>query len=97
MTDSERPQALTINELAVRARTTTRNVRAHRTRGILPPPHIAGKTAYYGNEHLARLQLIARLQERGFSLTGIRIMLDAQDKGLSLSQLLAPGVGRQAG
>ena len=47
---------------------TVRNVRAHAARGLLPPPHMQGRTGFYGTEHLARLELITHLQSEGFSL-----------------------------
>ena len=57
--------------LARRAGMTVRNVRAHTARGLLPPPHLQGRTGYYGPEHLARLDLIAQLQEQGFALVEV--------------------------
>ena len=50
---------------------TVRNIRAHVTRGLLPAPHMQGRTAYYGTEHVARLELIAALQQQGFNLAAI--------------------------
>ncbi len=38
---------LTIDELAQRTGT-VRNVRAHQSRGLLPPPEVRGRTGYYG-------------------------------------------------
>ncbi len=31
-------------------------MRAHQSRGLLPPPEIRGRTGYYGPEHVARLE-----------------------------------------
>jgi DNA-binding transcriptional MerR regulator len=47
---------------------TVRNVRAHQSRGLLPPPEVRGRTGYYGPEHIARIELIRELQDDGFSL-----------------------------
>ena len=47
---------------------TVRNVRAHQSRGLLPPPDVRGRTGYYGPEHVARIELIRELQDDGFSL-----------------------------
>jgi DNA-binding transcriptional MerR regulator len=66
----------TIDELASRAGMTARNVRAHQSRGLLPPPEIRGRTGYYGPEHLARLELIKDLQAEGFSLDAIRRIVE---------------------
>jgi DNA-binding transcriptional MerR regulator len=79
---------LTVDELARQAGTTTRNVRAHQTRGLLPGPSVVGRTGYYDEHHLARLRLIERLQERGFSLAAVAELLRAWEEGRSLSGLL---------
>jgi DNA-binding transcriptional MerR regulator len=63
---------LTIEQLAARTGMTVRNIRAHVTRGLLSPPQIRGRTGFYGPEHVARLQLIAGLQQQGFNLASIR-------------------------
>jgi DNA-binding transcriptional MerR regulator len=65
-------EVLTIEQLAARAGMTGRNIRAHVTRGLLPPPRLRGRTGFYGAEHVARLQLIAGLQQQGFNLASIR-------------------------
>ncbi len=38
---------MTIRELAERTGMTVRNIRAHQTRGLLPPPVVRGRTGYY--------------------------------------------------
>jgi DNA-binding transcriptional MerR regulator len=70
------PTELTIDELARRAGMTVRNVRAHQSRGLLPPPEVRGRTGIYGAEHLARLELIRTLQDDGFNLESIRRLLE---------------------
>ena len=79
---------LRIDELAQRAGTTSRNIRAHQARGLIPPPRLEGRTGFYDESHLRRLELIAHLQERGFSLQAIRQTLDAWSQGGDLTQLL---------
>src|SRR6266550_7805831 len=69
-------QPLTIEELAQEAGMTVRNVRAHQSRGLLPPPEIRGRTGYYGPEHIGRLELIKDLQAEGYSLEVIKRILD---------------------
>ena len=56
---------------------TVRNVRAHQSRGLLPPPDVRGRTGYYGPEHVARLELIRDLQADGFNLELIRRLLES--------------------
>jgi len=81
-------QTMTIDELARRAGTTSRNVRAHQTRGLLPPPLMVGRVGHYRDDHLVRLAYIDRLQERGFSLAAIRDLLKGWDEGRSLTEVL---------
>lgn len=68
---------LTIDELAQRTGMTVRNVRAHQSRGLLPPPAVRGRTGFYGPEHVARIELIRELQADGFNLELIRRLLDS--------------------
>jgi len=86
----ELPQApgLTIDELARRIGTTTRNIRALQTRGLLPPPVVVGRVGYYGEAHVERLRLVARLQERGYSLAAIADVLAAWQERRSVGDLL---------
>jgi len=79
---------MTVDELALRARTTTRNIRNYQSFGLLPPPSLVGRVGYYDEGHLGRLRLIARLQEQGFTLTGIRELVRAWEQGRSLSEVL---------
>ena len=79
---------LTVDELAHRAGTTTRTVRAYQTKGLIPPPRKIGRVAYYGPEHLARLQLIERLLARGFLLSAIGDLLRASEEGAGLAGVL---------
>jgi DNA-binding transcriptional MerR regulator len=71
------PDDLTIDELAHRTGMTVRNVRAHQSRGLLPPPTLRGRTGYYGPEHIARIEQIRDLQAEGFNLEGIRKLLES--------------------
>ena len=82
------PGLLTVDALARRAGTTTRTVRAYQTKGLLPAPRKIGRVAYYGPEHLARLQLIERLLTRGFLLSAIGDLLRASEQGSGLAGVL---------
>jgi DNA-binding transcriptional MerR regulator len=66
----------TIDELAQQTGLTTRNIRAYQSRGLLPPPEVRGRTGYYGDEHLARLDLIREMQADGFNLTAIKRLIE---------------------
>jgi DNA-binding transcriptional MerR regulator len=81
------PSELTIDELARQAGLTVRNVRAYRSRGLLPGPRLRGRKGYYGAEHVARLELIADLKARGFSLESIGQIVE-RTSGESLEQAL---------
>ena len=70
---------LTIDELARATGMTVRNLRAHQSRGLLPPPEVRGRTGYYGPEHVARVELIRELQGEGFNLEAIRRLLQGAD------------------
>jgi hypothetical protein len=67
---------LTIDELAHRTGLTTRNIRAYQSRGLLPPPEVRGRTGYYAQEHVSRLELIREMQADGFNLTAIKRLID---------------------
>jgi DNA-binding transcriptional MerR regulator len=67
---------LTIDELAQRTGMTVRNIRAHQSRGLLPPPEVRARTGYYGSDHIARIELIRELQSEGFNLESIRRLLN---------------------
>jgi DNA-binding transcriptional MerR regulator len=65
---------MTIGELAERTGMTVRNIRAHQTRGLLPPPVVHGRTGYYNQDHVARIELTRELQAEGLNLEAIRRM-----------------------
>jgi len=86
---------VTVDELARRAGTTGRNVRALQTQGLLPKPQIVGRTGFYGPEHLDRLRTVLRLQHEGFSLASIAALYTAWESGLTLEDVL--GLRRRPG
>jgi DNA-binding transcriptional MerR regulator len=86
--DRDRSRRLTVDELARAAGTTTRQVRALQTRGLLPRPEVFGRTGYYGDDHLDRLRAVLRLQADGFSLAALATLLRAWDSGMTLAQVL---------
>src|SRR3954451_24742732 len=72
---------LTIDELAAQVGMTVRNVRAYQSRGLIPPPELRGRTGYYGDDHIKRLELIRDLQAEGFNLEAIRRILERAPGG----------------
>lgn len=70
---------MTIGELARRTGMTIRNIRAHQTRGILPPPEVQGRTGYYNEDHVARVELTREMQAEGLNLEAIRRVLESSE------------------
>ena len=81
-------ESLTIDELARQVQLPVRTIREYHTMRLLPPPERRGRLGLYGSRHVQRLQLIARLQRRGYSLAGIRDLLGAWESGADLMTLL---------
>ncbi|OLZ53019.1 MerR family transcriptional regulator [Amycolatopsis keratiniphila] len=82
-----RPAGYTIEEFSAIAGMSARNIRAHQTRGLLPPPVRHGRSAYYGLAHLRRLQRISMLQKQGFNLVSITAMLGATTVDIGAERL----------
>ncbi|MDX6582413.1 MAG: hypothetical protein QOI10_1597 [Solirubrobacterales bacterium] len=74
---SQATEELTIDELARRTGMTVRNIRAHQSRGLLPPPQVRGRTGFYGPEHESRINLIRELQADGYKLEAIGRLLES--------------------
>jgi DNA-binding transcriptional MerR regulator len=86
--DAPSPLELTVDDLARRAGLPVRTIREYQTMGLLPAPARRGRVGIYGGGHLARLDLIARLQARGYSLAAIRDLLGAWRDGADLPEVL---------
>lgn len=82
----------TIDELAVATGVPSRTIRFYQASGALPPPKREGRVAYYDDQHVERLRLVAELQDRGLSLKAIRDLLERMDRGdVSVSEWLGLG------
>src|ERR1700760_2738778 len=77
-----------IDDLARLAGTTVRNVRVYQDRGLLAPPRRVGRVGWYSEAQLARLRLIGRLLERGFTLALIAELISAWEQGRDLADIL---------
>ncbi|HUP91924.1 MAG TPA: MerR family transcriptional regulator [Solimonas sp.] len=82
------PAEFTIDELARQAGTTVRNARAYQEKGLVPPPERRGRQGVYTDAHLARLRLIGRLLERGYTLANIAELIAAWEQGRELHAVL---------
>lgn len=84
-----------INELSDVSGVSVRNIRVYQDRGLLPPPAIRGRTGWYSQEHLVRLNLISRMLERGYTFATISELLRAAHYGMKVEHVLrdspAPG------
>lgn len=78
---------LTLEDLAVSAGMTARNVRAYRARGLLPPASRDGRRLRYGPEHVARLRLVRSLHRSGLSLKVIGELLERGEAEETLARL----------
>jgi DNA-binding transcriptional MerR regulator len=84
-----------LDELAREAGVATTTVRLYQNRGLLRGPRLEGRTGFYDEGHLARLALIGRLQQQGFSLAGIGRLLETWEGGRDLAELV--GTERELG
>lgn len=87
-TDDHAATEWSIDELAGIAGLPVRTIREYQTLGVVPPPRRQGRVGRYGANHLRRLQLIARLRDRGYSLAGIGDLLGSWSAGADLGEVL---------
>lgn len=94
--DAAPTATMSVEQLASRVGMTVRTVRFYAGRGLIPAPRREGRNGYYGQDHIARLELVRELQAHGFTLSAIegyldRIPADATPQDIALHRtLLAP-------
>jgi DNA-binding transcriptional MerR regulator len=86
VTDETPAADFQIEELSRRTGMTVRSLRSYQSRRLLPPPEVRGRTGYYDERHVSRIELIKELQSEGFKLDSLARMLD--EGALSDSELL---------
>ena len=69
---------LRVDELASRAGVSVDTVRFYQTKGLLPPPEREGRTAWYSDGHMERLDRIRSLKDKGFTLAAIRRFVEGE-------------------
>ena len=79
--DQETRDGYTIDELAAKTRVPSRTIRFYQSKGALQAPEIRGRVAYYGEAHVERLELIAKLQDRGLRIDAIGDLMKRIDRG----------------
>jgi DNA-binding transcriptional MerR regulator len=77
-----------VEELSARTGAPVRTIREYQTWQILHPPTRAGRVGLYDESHVRRLEGIARLQARGYSIAAIRDLFDAWEQGVGLRDVL---------
>jgi DNA-binding transcriptional MerR regulator len=93
---AETSELMTLEQLTDRVGVSVRNIRFYTTKGLVPPPIRRGRSGYYAQEHVVRLELVRELQAHGFTLSAIerylaRIPADATPETIALHRtLLAP-------
>jgi len=70
---------MTLADLAEASGLPARTIRFYISRGLLHGPVKGGRAAAYSGEHLARLELIHRLQSQGRTLSEIAGLLDGSE------------------
>jgi DNA-binding transcriptional MerR regulator len=87
-TTEEIPVGMAVEELSARSGAPVRTIREYQTWQILHPPTRVGRRGFYDESHVRRLEGIARLQERGYSIAAIRDLFDAWEQGAGLRDVL---------
>ncbi|HLK69355.1 MAG TPA: helix-turn-helix domain-containing protein [Bryobacteraceae bacterium] len=82
--------SMTLAELAEASGLPARTIRFYISRGVLNGPSKAGRGAAYGQEHLARLTEIQRLQAEGRTIAEIGRSLDVSSPELEASSTATP-------
>ncbi|MEV3906030.1 MerR family transcriptional regulator [Mycobacterium sp. NPDC050551] len=77
-----------LEELADLSGVSARNIRAYRERGLLDPPRRSGRSALYGDSHLAQLDTINQLLRRGFNSAHIAEFFAGMRDGADLADIL---------
>lgn len=88
MPNSPETLEFTIDELAQASGVSVRNIRAYRNHGLLPAPEKRGRYGIYTELHLARLETISSLLQRGYPISNIKELIEAWQSGRSIDSVL---------
>jgi DNA-binding transcriptional MerR regulator len=71
----------TIDDLAATTGIPSRTIRFYQSSGVLSRPDKRGRIAYYGPQHIERLELIGKMQDRGLRMRAIKDLVEQIDAG----------------
>ncbi|KIG13715.1 putative MerR-family transcriptional regulator [Enhygromyxa salina] len=71
----------TIDDLAAATSIPSRTIRFYQSSGVLPKPEKVGRIAYYGPQHIERLELIGKMQDRGLRMRAIKDLVTQVERG----------------
>ncbi|GAC1383882.1 MAG: hypothetical protein NVS4B7_06150 [Ktedonobacteraceae bacterium] len=81
MVDNNGQQLMRIDNLAHVSAVPSRTIRFYNTQGLLPPPLMQGRVAYYNQEHLLVLNIIKEFKDQqNLPLDVIKQLLDIRSK-----------------
>jgi DNA-binding transcriptional MerR regulator len=83
------PAPLRIDEIAQVTGIASGTIRFYQREGLIPPPERDGRVAYYGPEHVWRLERVRALQGQGLPLALIKDLLEREEGGQDISAWLA--------
>ncbi len=75
------PATYTIDQLSQHTGVPGRTIRFYQSQGVLPSPRRQGRLAFYDDDHVKRLHLIAELRDKGLRLDAIRDALEQLESG----------------
>ena len=78
----------TIEELAQATGLTERTLRLYRTKGLLDPPRVRGRTGYYDQRHMAQLRMVKAFVDHGFPLALISSLASRDLVQVEIARLL---------
>jgi DNA-binding transcriptional MerR regulator len=78
-----------VDQLGRKVGMSARNIRAYQARRLLAPPTRSGRSAYYGQGHVHRLQEIQVLQRQGYNLAAIANIIGVRERHPDTDQLTA--------
>ncbi len=85
---TETGSSYTIDELAAKTNVPSRTIRFYQAKQILDRPKRKGRVAVYTDEHVQRLELIAKLADRGLRIRGMKQLLGRADADTAVQHWL---------